>query len=49
MDTNLIEKINKETAVIYRDYSQNKFNERLIVNFKQHCKKKKLSSFCQII
>ena len=42
MDTNLIEKINKETAVIYRDYSQNKFNERLIVNFKQHCKKKKI-------
>ena len=42
MDTNLIEKINKETAVIYRDYNQNKFNERLIINFKQHCKKKKI-------
>jgi len=42
LDTNLIEKINKETAVIYRDYNQNKFNERLIINFKQHCKKKKI-------
>ena len=42
MDTNLIEKINKETAVIYRNYDQNKFDERLIVNFKQYCKKKKI-------
>ena len=42
LDTNLIEKINKETAVIYRNYDQNKFNEKLIVNFKQYCKKKKI-------
>ena len=42
LDTNLIEKINKETAVIYRNYDQNKFDERLIVNFKQYCKKKKI-------
>ena len=42
MDTNLIEKINKGTAVIYRNYDQNKFDERLIINFKQHCKKKKI-------
>ena len=42
MDTNLIEKINKETAVIYRNYDQNKFDERLIINFKEYCKKKKI-------
>ena len=42
LDTNLIERVNKETAIIYRNYDQNKFDERLIINFKQHCKKKRI-------
>jgi len=42
LDTNLIQKINKETAIIYRNYNEDKFDERLIVKFKQQCKQKKI-------
>jgi len=39
-DTNLINKQDKQTAFIYRNYTEKNFNKNLIINFRNYCKKK---------
>ena len=39
-DTNLINKQDKQTAFIYRNYTQKKIEKNLILKFKKFCKKK---------
>ena len=40
-DTNNIDKLDKKTIIIYRNYSSKKINENLIIKIQKHCKKKK--------
>ena len=40
LDTNLINKLNKSTAFIYRNYNDKNFNKKSIILFKNSCKKK---------
>ena len=44
-DTNNINKQNKQTIIIYRDYSLKKLNETLILKIKDYCKKKKIKFY----
>jgi len=44
-DTNLINKQSKDTAIIYRNYNNNKFDKNLILKIKNCCKKKKIKFF----
>ena len=44
-DTNNINKQNKQTIIIYRDYSLKKLNERLILKIKDYCRKKKIKFY----
>ncbi len=44
-DTNNINKQDKQTIIIYRDYSLKKLNERLILKIKDYCKKKKIKFY----
>ena len=39
MDTNLINEQDKKTTIIYRDYTSKNINEKLILKFKNLCKK----------
>ena len=39
-ETNIIEKQDKQTVIIYRNYSS-KENEELIIKIKSYCKKKR--------
>ena len=39
-DTNLLNKQDKQTAIIYRNYDEKNFNKNLIFKFKNFCKKK---------
>ena len=39
-DTNIIDKVDKQTSIIYRDYSLKLPNEDLILKIKQYCKQK---------
>ena len=41
-DTNNIDKLDKKTIIIYRNYSSKKINENLIIKIQKHCKKKKI-------
>ena len=39
-ETNNIDKQDKETIIIYRNYSAKKHNEKAILNIKKYCRKK---------
>ena len=39
LDTNITKNLDKHTTIIYRNYDHNKIDEKLIINFKQVCKK----------
>ncbi len=45
LDTNTIEKQDKQTVIIYRNYSSKIENEELILKIKKHCKKKKIKLY----
>ena len=44
-DTNNINKQDKQTIIIYRNYSTKKVNKSLILKFKKYCKKKQKKFF----
>ena len=44
-DTNNINKIDKQTIIIYRNYSAEKPDEKLILNIKNYCKKKSIKFY----
>ena len=44
-DTNNINNQDKQTAIIYRNYSSNINNEELILKIKNYCKKKKIKFY----
>ena len=44
-DTNNINKQDKQTVIIYRNYSSNRKNEDLILKIKNHCKKRKIKFY----
>ena len=44
-DTNNINKQDKQTAIIYRNYSSNIKNEDLILKIKNYCKKRRIKFF----
>ena len=39
-DTNTIDKLDRQTALIYRNYNSKKTDEKLILKIKKYCKKK---------
>ena len=45
LDTNNINKQDKQTTIIYRNYSSKKIDENLVIKIKKLCKKKKLKFF----
>ena len=44
-ERNNIDKQDKETVIIYRDYSLKNQNKEIILNIKKHCKKKKIKFY----
>ena len=44
-DTNILNKQDKRTIIIYRDYNSKTINKTLILKLKQYCNKKKLKFF----
>ena len=44
-DTNNINKQDKQTIIIYRNYSIKKIDEDLILKIKKHCKKRKIKFY----
>ena len=44
-ETNNIDKQDKQTVIIYRNYSSKKPNERIILKIKKYCKKKGISFY----
>src|SRR6056300_1523316 len=44
-DTNNIDKQDKQTAIIYRNYNLKKQDENLILNIKKYCKKKSINLY----
>ena len=44
-DTKIIDKQDKQTAVIYRNYSSKLIDEKLILKFKKYCKLKKIKFY----
>ncbi len=44
-DTNNIDKQDKQTAIIYRDYSINKLDQTLILKIKRYCKKRSIKFY----
>ena len=48
-DTNIINKQDKGTVLIYRNYSLKTLDKELILKIKKYCKKKKLNFIYQII
>ncbi len=44
-DTNIIDKQDKQTAVIYRNYSSKVTDEKLILKLKKYCKLKKMKFY----
>ena len=44
-DTNNINKQDKQTVIIYRNYSISKIDEDLILKIKKHCKKRKIKFY----
>ena len=48
-DTNIINKQDKGTVLIYRNYSLKTLDQELILKIKKYCKKKQLNFIYQII
>ena len=44
-ETNNIDKLDKQTIIIYRNYSLNEPDEKIIINIKKYCKKKRLKFY----
>ena len=44
-DTNIIDKLDKDTSVIYRNYNSKKKCATLILNIKKYCKKKSIKFY----
>ena len=44
-DTNIIDKQNKQTTIIYRNYSSKVIDEKLILKLKKYCKLKKINFY----
>ena len=44
-DTNIINKQDKQTIIIYRNYSTGVLNEKIIIKIKKHCKKKSIKFY----
>ena len=44
-DTNNIDKQDKQTVIIYRNYNLKKLDESLILNIKKYCKKKSINLY----
>ena len=44
-DTNNINNHDKQTVIIYRNYSLSKLDEDLILKIKKHCKKRKIKFY----
>ena len=44
-DTNNIDKLDKNTIIIYRNYSEKKIDKLLILKIKNYCKKKKIKFY----
>jgi thiamine-phosphate pyrophosphorylase len=44
-DTNNINKQDKQTVIIYRNYSSNRTSEDLILKIRNHCKKRKIKFY----
>ena len=44
-DTNNIDKQDKQTIIIYRNYSEKKIDKQLILEIKNYCKKKKIKFY----
>ena len=42
-DTNNIDKQDKQTTIIYRNYSANKADQTLILKIKKYCKRKSIN------
>ena len=42
LETNNIDKLDKQTVVIYRNYSSKNFDVELILKLKKYCKKKRI-------
>ena len=45
LDTNNIDKQDKLTTIIYRNYSSKKIDQKLILNIKKYCKKKSIKFY----
>ena len=45
LETNVIDRLDKETIVIYRDYSLQQINEELVKKIKIYCKKKQIKFY----
>ena len=48
-ETKNIDKLDNQTAIIYRDYSSKLLNEELILKIKKYCKKKQSNFIYQTI
>ncbi len=44
-ETNIIDKLDSQTTVIYRNYNSDVNNEELIITIKKYCKKRKIKFF----
>ena len=44
-DTNIINKQDKQTIIIYRNYSTEVLDEKIIIKIKKHCKKKSIKFY----
>ena len=44
-DTNIIDKLDQQTSIIYRNYNLKKYNENLLISIKKYCKKKSIKFF----
>ena len=44
-DTNIIDKLDKQTSIIYRNYSSEGQDENLVLKISQYCKKKKIKFY----
>ena len=45
LETNNIDKQDKQTAIIYRNYSSKIENEEIILDIKKYCRKKKIKFY----
>ena len=44
-ETNIIDKLDSQTTVIYRNYNSDLINEELLIKIKKYCKKRKVKFF----